>query len=120
VGYIRHHAIIITGTRWPKGFVVDALNTEIDDAHRAALEAGCEQVTPIVGPAVNYTFSFLVAPDGSKEFWDTSDEGDEARAKFIAWLRANNHFDWAEVVLGCEDDEAFVAQHAWDTEHAED
>lgn len=115
MGYIRHHAIVVTGMDEWTGFKTEALAT-IHDAHAAALAAGCAVVTPVAGPGVNGYSSFLVAPDGSKEGWDDSDSGDAARGRFIAWLRdANGYFSWAEVVLGSDDQEAVIERNAWDS-----
>jgi hypothetical protein len=120
MGYIKHHAIVVTGSRWKHALPEDREGTEIDDAHTAAREAGC-LVSEIVGPGVNDTFSFLVAADGSKEGWGESDEGDRARDRFVAWLdRANGPaggwFEWVEVWYGNDDAGAGVVRHqdsAW-------
>jgi hypothetical protein len=114
VGYIRHHAIVVTGLQYddlPQDFPM------VSDARAAAIEAGCSLVTEVVGPGLNGTASFLVAPDGSKEGWNESDQGDTARGRLIAWLRDEAHsgyFDWAEVVLGPDDHEAVVERSAWE------
>lgn len=119
MGYIRHHAIVVTGSRRDFDPELAIRRISVDDAHRAAVSAGCSCVTPVVGPGMNDTFSFLVAPDGSKEGWVDSDEGDTARDSFISWLRDANgehggRFAWAEVVLGPDDAEAHVERNAWD------
>jgi hypothetical protein len=114
MGYIRHHAIVVTGQHeWHH----DPSLPTIHDARKAAVEAGCRLVTEVVGPGVNGTSSFLVAPDGSKEGWNDSDDGDTARDAFIAWMRgrgAGGFYSWAEVVLGDDDGEALVERNAWD------
>jgi hypothetical protein len=119
MGYIRHHAIVVTGHhQW----LHDDTLPNIFEAHEAALASGCRLVTPVVGPGVNGTSSFLVAPDGSKEGWDDSDAGDTARDLFIEWLRARGeggYYAWAEVVLGSDDQEALVERHAWQFESAD-
>src|SRR4051794_6378041 len=102
MGYIRHHAIVVTGNRWEH----DRSLPSIDQARSAAVDCGCQQVSEEVGPAINGTLSFLVAPDGSKEEWTDSDLGDRARDAFVRWLREDGrrgYFAWAEVVL-CPDD----------------
>lgn len=118
MGYIRHHAIVVTGhDKWSIG---DNL-PDIHEAHAAALEAGCTVVTDVAGPGVNGYSSFLVGPDGSKEGWDSSDAGDCARGRFIAWLRERGqggYYSWAEVVLGSDDEEALIERHAWDGDDA--
>jgi hypothetical protein len=115
MGYIRHHAIVVSGHhKWVAGNLPD-----IHEARQAALDAGCRLVTGVVGPGTNGTSSFLIAPDGSKEGWEESDRGDEARDRFVAWLREHGKggfYDWAEVVLGSDDAEAFVERNAWDAE----
>lgn len=111
MGYIRHHAIVVTGQHaWHEPSLADVF-----DARQAAVEAGCRLVTEVVGPGVNGTSSFLVAPDGSKEGWEESYIGDDARARFIKWLRGDNrHFSWAEVILGDDDCEALIGRNCWD------
>lgn len=116
MGYIRHHAIVVTGMHeWSIGGDLP----DISEAREAAVRCGCRLVTEVVGPGVNGTSSFLAAPDGSKEGWDASDAGDEARSRFIAWLRERGrgcYYSWAEVVLGSDDQEALVERHAWEEE----
>jgi hypothetical protein len=115
MGYIKHHAIVVTGSRWSDTVRGDDKDIEIDDAHKAAIEAGCI-VTPIVEGVINSTFSFCCVPDGSKEGWGHSDEGDTARDKFVAWLdNANGDhggwFEWAEVWYGNDDASAGIVRH---------
>jgi len=58
------------------------------------------------GSWANGYCTFIVAPDGSKEGWDTSDEGDALRERFIARLSTDNYEDdsspwsWVEVGFG--------------------
>lgn len=116
MGYIRHHAIVVTGHRWSDD--KRWADIDIEDAHRAATEIGLI-VSPIIDGKMNSYASFFVAPDGSKEGWDDSDEYDGRRDRFIAWLRGASPeeagwFSWAEVVLGDDDAEAHVERHAWD------
>ena len=111
MGYIKHHAIVVTGTYG-------------DWAAKAKAEAvkvfsGTASVTSLTGPDLNDTRSFMVAPDGSKEGWEGSDKGDAARDRFIEYLRSQQCEDgssplsWAEVVLGSDDREAHVERHTW-------
>lgn len=111
MGYIRHHAIVVTGLDYDDG------HPRIGQARQAAIDAGCALVTEVVGPGINGTCSFLVAPDGSKEGWRESDEGDAARERFIVWLRddeMHGYFNWTEVAFGPDDREAVVERNAWD------
>jgi hypothetical protein len=103
MGYMRHHAIILTGSQ------------DLSYARERAIACGNTRVTELVGPAWNGTYSFMVAPDGSKEGWEESDRGDEARARFIQEIRTDRHgptlvhdegphrlgvYDWVEVQFG--------------------
>lgn len=114
MGYIRHHAVVVTGHQWEHDRTPDS---DVRDAHAAAVACGCV-VTRLVDGAINSYSSFMVVPDGSKEGWDESDTGDRARGRFIDWLRKANGedgwFSWAELVLGDDDCEALVERHAWD------
>lgn len=116
MGYIRHHAIVVTGMHeWNIGGDLPA----VPEAREAAIRYGCQLVSEVVGPGLNGTSSFLVAPDGSKEGWTDSDAGDAARDEFVAWLRRRDpdgYYSWAEVVLGSDDREALIERNAWDLE----
>lgn len=113
MGYIKHHAIVVTGQHdWYDTLTLPT----IFDARAEAIRCGCRLVTEVVGPGINNTSSFLIAPDGSKEGWKESDSGDAARASFIQWLRATNYYEWAEVVLGPDDAEARIERNKWEPE----
>ena len=92
MGYMRHHAIVVSSCD-------DRL---IEAAHKEAAAIGLD-VTNIVGPVVNGYRSFCVVPDGSKEGWSASDEGDANRAAFIEWCReqafddGSSLLEWVEV-----------------------
>src|SRR3990172_9375028 len=99
MGYMRHHTIIVSS--W------DAEAIEL--AHKQAKETLTKLVSPIMGPFTNGYASFFVAPDGSKECWETSDTHDLQRAVFTEWLNTQRYedrsscFAWVEVQFG--DDE---------------
>ena len=62
-------------------------------------------VSEIIQSLANSQSSFFVAPDGSKEGWATSDNGDNARKEFLDWLqKSNNYCDYVEVVFGGDDE----------------
>lgn len=108
MGYIRHHAIIVTGGDW---------NDEIKKAHEFAMKLGCT-VTEIVLSPVNGYRTFCVVPDGSKEGWSESDSGDGRRDAFVAYCEGTRYgdgsgpLDWAEVQYGDEERETLVVRHS--------
>ena len=97
MGWIRHHAIIVTGC-----------DEAIEESHELALklleswEDEPFDPQPVVGPlsdeCMNNYRSFSVYPDGSKEGWSTSNAGDDFRDKLIAGL--HEWCDWVEVEYG--------------------
>lgn len=95
MGYIRHHAIIVS---------VATDKDLISTVHNKAMEVFGPQVSNVVSSVVNNTKSFFIGPDGSKEGWSESDEGDEKRTQFLCWLADLEYEDgsspvkWAEVV----------------------
>jgi hypothetical protein len=101
MGYIRHHAIIVTSWKYA-----------LLEVARADALSRFGHVSEVVGSPVNGYRSFFVAPDGSKEGWDESAKGDLQRAEFTAWLNAQRYEDgssalgWVEVFYG--DDERAV------------
>lgn len=94
MGWIRHHAMLVTGMEKP-----------VTQAHERALAcfaATRAQVSPVSSVAVNGYTSFCVFPDGSKEGWDESNEGQGARDAFAAYL-ASAGVDWCEAQYGDDD-----------------
>jgi hypothetical protein len=75
MGWIVHHAIIVTSYR----------KLDIDRAYEQA-QAIFPAVSPPIESTVNGYWSFLSPPDGSKEGWPSSDEGDEERQRFAQWV----------------------------------
>lgn len=98
MGYMVHHAIIVTSG-----------SGVIDAVHAEAVRVFGEQVTPILPSTINEYRSFLIGPDGSKAGWGESDAGDARRERFIEYLDSLCHsdgsgpVDWAEVQYGDED-----------------
>jgi len=105
MGTIHHNAVIVTG--W---------NEHVDLAREKALDlwaeafADDEIVTPegarsLVGEVVdgltNGYRTFFIAPDGSKEWWSTSDAVNGARNAFLTWLRESElYLDYVMVGYG--------------------
>ena len=103
MGYMRHHAI-----------VVSCDHGTIKGAHREALRI-FDWVSPISPPAMHEVRSFFIPPDGSKEGWDMSNEGNSRRDRFIGWLskpKNRDHFHWVEVQYGDDLRESVVTRNS--------
>lgn len=104
MGYIRHHAIIITAYK-------DSL---LKKAHVEAERLGLP-TSPIVESHVNGYLSFFIAPDGSKEGWEDSNKGDLRRRAFKEWtfMQLSSSLDWIELSYD-EDGKVAICATAWD------
>ncbi len=115
MGYMRHHAIVVTYADY-----IDSLPSyELRRSKEVLKEIAATGAT-IIGPSkevVNGYRSILVCPDGSKEGWSESAEGDRKRDAIVAILRREVHSDgsgpwkWAEVQYGDDDKEARITRH---------
>lgn len=85
MGWIRHHGIVVTG---------DMDSDRLGKAHEFA-KTIFPAVSDIVPGRVNASGSFLIPPDGSKEGWKDSDDGDAERERFVAGM-ADNWCSWVE------------------------
>jgi hypothetical protein len=99
MGYIRHHAIVVTGS-----------GNEIQQAHEKAKEIFEHLVSEIVNSEMNSYKSFFVAPDGSKEFWEESNIGDKNRAEFVKYLKIED-IAFCELFYGDEQGEAKIVNY---------
>jgi hypothetical protein len=106
---MRHHAIVVT-----TGYGDWHLK-----AHAKAVELGMDP-TEVRTSGVNSYDTFLIPPDGSKEGWPASAEGDARRAAFIAWVRdqvyadGSNPIAYAEVQYGDDEHEAKLVRSSDD------
>lgn len=92
MGYIRHHAIVVTAS----------IKANAQKAYEKAIELFPKTTTNIVEDQVNGYCSFLIAPDGSKEGWSESLEGDINRGLFIDYLNEFAYEDGSNNVRYCE------------------
>jgi len=106
MGYMRAHTI-----------VVDSWSAELVATAHAKAATIFPWVSPLSPPSVNLHQSFFVPPDGSKEGWDESAEGDTRRAKFKQWLREQVYEDgstalrWVEVQFADDENKTIVVDH---------
>ncbi len=116
MGYMRHHAIIVTGSDYP------AALASIEEAHLRAMGLFGPRCTPLVQTSINGYLSFFIAPDGSKEGWPDSAKGDENRAELITWMDTQRYQDgssvlyWAEVQYGDDAKETKIVSHSDEVE----
>ena len=104
MGYMRHHAIVITS--WQQDSAVAA--------HAKAVELEMI-VTPIVHTPLNGYLTFTVCPDGSNEGWDESHNGDDQRDKLVKWMEEQivaykMYWDWVEVQYGDDNGATLVTR----------
>lgn len=114
MGYIRHHALVVTSWSGERLIAVhDAANLL---ARANPNLAGL--VSPVMTSATNGHLSFFVAPDGSKEGWPLSDEGDALRAAIVAECERSRgedgdaYVEWVEVQYGDDDGETIIVGHS--------
>lgn len=104
MGYIKHNAVIVTG--WEPVKVTEAYIKAVE-----ILGSNSQLVSNIVQGVINGQLSFFIAPDGSKESWETSTTCDEARKAFQDWmLKADNYCDYIEVQFGGDDDNEYIVR----------
>lgn len=83
MGWIVHNAIIVTTFS----------QKDVERAHTEARRLFNGLVTDPIESGINGYRSFLIPPDGSKEGWSESDEGDRRRAAFHEWVVAQAYED---------------------------
>lgn len=111
MGYMRHHAIIVTS--WENKHVRQAAVEAKKACARNELRTGL--VSNIRMSDMNGYGSFTVYPDGSKEGWELSANGDKMREEFVGWLVANRerlYLDWIEVQYGDDDGRSAIIRHS--------
>ena len=113
MGYMLHHAILITS--WD--------DEKLAKAREAVVLLGAQYgmeglVSPVCEAHMNRYASFAIFPDGSKEGWEASDEGDSFRGAVVAYLDTERYEDgssnlhWVEVAYaGDEPDETRIVRH---------
>lgn len=112
MGYMRHHAIVVTSFD----------NSTINSAWITAIGIFGDRVTNLTDRQTNGFQTFCVGPDGSKEGWQESADGDTQRDVFIDWLRAARFDDgssllsWVEVQYG-DDDHATTSLRSSDDDY---
>jgi hypothetical protein len=113
MGYMRHHAIVVTGFDER----VDEARSEAFRLCREAFEDG-RIVSAVVHSLINGYRSFCLFPDGSKEGWENSHAGDRVRDDLVAFMEGMRYEDcssplsWAEVQYGDDERQTKVVRHS--------
>lgn len=110
MGYMRHHAIIVTSFK----------EESIRRAHNEAGDWGFpdSMLGQILKSPMNEYYTFMIGPDGSKEGWEESNEGDDKRINFIRWMDTQRYddgsspLDWVEVQYGDDERETKIVSHS--------
>lgn len=103
MGYIAHHAMIVTS------YDVDL----IEKAHTYAESLGLWP-SEIFRSQVNLYYTFLIPPDGSKEGWPASDDGNDRRERMREFLKADSSMEWVEVRYGGDEPDRASIEHRSD------
>ena len=127
MGYRRHHAILVSSILTRGGHLAAAHAKALEIFGAEIGTKGAEAVTglnttgvsEITEKGTNGTCSFFIAPDGSKEGWESSHAGDRARRTFRDYLDTltaesgdmSSPLEWAEVMYGDDEDEAQIVNH---------
>lgn len=100
MGHQRDHAIIVSAFDFPES------KEQIEWAHETAKTIfGEHRVCDMIGPKhiTNGRMSFFIAPDGSKEGRQESDENNGRMARFCDWMHDNTPYvKFAEVAFADE------------------
>lgn len=92
MGYIKHNAMIITSDGYSEAM------TRFDKVYNKAKELFDDLVSEPIKSNMNGYISFFIAPDGSKEGWDVSDEGDSNRKILCAYIDSLSFEDGSNAI----------------------
>ena len=96
MGIMQHHTVV--ATTWSE--------EEFERVQSWCLQQPSEFFAFQSKPAMNHYQAIVLLPDGSKEGWTDSEEGDQRRQQFLAVLReadnddGSNPWAWVEVTFG--------------------
>lgn len=109
MGYMKHHAIVITSSnkKHIEKSRVKSLEIFQNYFEKDLISSdGTRMVSEIISGVINSQYTFMIAPDGSKEGWGTSDIGDNARDNLLDWMDESDlYIDYVLVKFGGDDSE---------------
>mgnify|MGYP001179520569 CR=1 FL=1 len=113
MGYIKNEYVIAHIPRYGKGrgYAIEMIEKlRMSSEFADSLIAGPLH-TPVNGDNITYFFG----PDGSKEGWPQSDEGDKVREQFIESARNSEYAEIVHLQMGGDDGETKILG-SWDYE----
>lgn len=93
MGAIHHHVVLATT------FGEDESIEKVKNWIASAVLEDAKHLFVFGRGTINNYVTLVMFPDGSKEGWEHSKQGDAIRAELIAQLKAA-HWDWVEVSYG--------------------
>lgn len=92
MGTMSYDAIIVSGDNDIRQHVTEAHAKAVEiasqvESHGLWDEDFAQLISPVVMGLTNGEAAFFIAPDGSKEWWATSDAGDAMRQAIVEALR---------------------------------
>lgn len=113
---IKHHSIIVTSGDREK---IEWVRQQAILFYQQTMEAknGKALVSPISLGLINNFYSFYIIPDGSKEGYDISEDGDMVREKICLAIESlkgpdgTNPVNYVEVYFGADEGTAGVIRH---------
>ena len=103
MGYMCHNAIIVTGTEVNVEKAYERVARIVNEHDERFDGVSAAVLSPLGRTVTNGYRSFAIFPDGSKEGWGTSDDGDDLRDEVIDALD-DLWVEWCEVRFGDEAD----------------
>jgi hypothetical protein len=115
MGYIKHHTIVVTGFTPEKVIIAHKKAKEIFEKNFQkelyTKNISSRLVSDVIEGLANGQTSFFIAPDGSKEGWETSNNADDAREQFLDWLsKSETWCDYIEVTFGGDDEAEYITR----------
>lgn len=99
MGIEHNHAVI--ATTWKPNSFEEVRKWTVDYKDPAfENERDLHHLFAYVDTKVNGKYTIVLTPDGSKEGWPISNDGDKLRAAFITKLKENGDWEWVEVGYG--------------------
>lgn len=113
---IRHHVIVVTSNQKEK---LEKIRKEVIELYQSKMEAknSSKLVGPIQESLINGFVTFLIAPDGSKEGYDASDDADRIRQLVVDLVRSfpsneeEGYLQFVEVSYGQDDGKAQIVSN---------